>query len=292
MNIIGEISRISSIREIHNILVNRLLIRTRLPMQSNIAGIPENAFIESPTIPSVTSPVASSVLQPLVALQLESSVEQSIIQESSSLNETNQNPTLIDESSEQLELELAIPGTGSVAENQDSVPERTIMTPEEKAAIGNTGVTPPLMSNAYNPVTPATPDENPVHEMAIEEIAPSEASNNESQISNLPLENKSALQQQPQGNTDVLTHFDTVSKRASWTNQVLERRRLPYRFRVYTLQDQRVLIDLSVFNDRGEQTRKITRDITEENFGKIIDDVTDGKGLFLDSAPPNSTYYK
>ena len=149
------------------------------------------------------------------------------------------------------------------------------------------------MSNAYNPFFPQKSPDLEQKEREVEQIAQIEPANNDSLYTELPLESSPIpLRPALPANKKIIDNVETVSKRAERTNQMLEQRHIPYRFRVYTSRGQRVLIDLSILNSRGESIRKVTRDITNEDFGKIMDDVSDGKGLFLDSAPPHATYYR
>ncbi|MDD5674902.1 MAG: hypothetical protein PHC61_12100 [Chitinivibrionales bacterium] len=86
----------------------------------------------------------------------------------------------------------------------------------------------------------------------------------------------------------VLDYVNTVKKRAQMTNQQFERQHLPYRLNVYTAANENVLIDLSIFDKKGNVLGHSTRNVTNENFGRLMDDISSGKGLLIDDVPQRS----
>ena len=72
-------------------------------------------------------------------------------------------------------------------------------------------------------------------------------------------------------------YIKTLEKRAQDTNQRFKNQNLPYEL---SLRDStgEIFIDLAI---KGYKT--LSRNITEENFGKIIDDISIGKGLIIDN---------
>jgi hypothetical protein len=84
----------------------------------------------------------------------------------------------------------------------------------------------------------------------------------------------------------VRDYLRTVKKRAQTTDLEFRRKRLPYRFKILTDDNENVLIDLSVLNPDGSVVRHETRNVTNDNFGRLMDDISSGKGLLIDDLPP------
>jgi hypothetical protein len=80
----------------------------------------------------------------------------------------------------------------------------------------------------------------------------------------------------------VLDYINTIKKRAKKTNDSFVQKHLPYRLRVYT-QDKKAFIELSTIDDQGNITDKKTRDITKDDFNRIIENISMGTGLIFDS---------
>ncbi|MBD3392949.1 MAG: hypothetical protein GF418_12660 [Chitinivibrionales bacterium] len=78
-------------------------------------------------------------------------------------------------------------------------------------------------------------------------------------------------------------YFRTLAKRAEASNEELEKKRLPYRFRVYQ-GGQKVFIDLVTLHASGKVKKTVRRNITDEDFDKWIEDLSSLEGLFLDTS--------
>jgi|WetSurMetagenome_2_1015567.scaffolds.fasta_scaffold209086_1 hypothetical protein len=77
-------------------------------------------------------------------------------------------------------------------------------------------------------------------------------------------------------------YLHTIEKAAEASNRELERRKAPYRFCVYE-ENGRVMIDLVQLDAAGKITKEIKRNITDEDFEKVIEDISSIEGLFLDT---------
>ena len=75
----------------------------------------------------------------------------------------------------------------------------------------------------------------------------------------------------------VMDYIETVKKRAEKTNDSFIQKDLPYRLRVY-VQKKRAFLELST-----TQSGSKTRDITNDDFNKLMDNITTGTGLIFDS---------
>jgi hypothetical protein len=136
-----------------------------------------------------------------------------------------------------------------------------------------------LMSYGYNPssqkpVQPQAPSK------AIPPISPTPNLNNnqlpQNFIKNDPQTISSIMKK------TVLNHIQTLKKRAELTNNFAKKQNLPYRLKVYS-NNSVTLLDVILINENNEELEKITHNITKENFNKIIDNISEGSGLFFDS---------
>jgi hypothetical protein len=76
-------------------------------------------------------------------------------------------------------------------------------------------------------------------------------------------------------------YFHALSKAVETSNEVCSKKCLPYRFRVY-LNNNNVFIDLLVLDGNGNILEEKRRNVTEADFGRLIDDITNIAGLFFD----------
>jgi hypothetical protein len=83
----------------------------------------------------------------------------------------------------------------------------------------------------------------------------------------------------------VRDYLRTIRKRAQATDREFQRQHLPYRFKVLTDNNENVLIDLSILDGQGKVVKHETRNVTNDNFGKLMDDISTGKGLLIDDLP-------
>jgi hypothetical protein len=87
--------------------------------------------------------------------------------------------------------------------------------------------------------------------------------------------------QQP-GKRDVAAYFRTIQKAAETLNEILIKKAAPYRFRVYREGDQ-ILIELMVMDKNGVVTQENKKNITHDDFARLIEDIASGEGLVIDS---------
>jgi hypothetical protein len=146
-----------------------------------------------------------------------------------------------------------------------------------------------LMTYGYNPATP-NPIE-PVNEdhRAVESISPSLAvfNNTAAQLASQWSSNR-AFHSQSSPAKRVRDYLKTVKKRAQSTNQMFINQHLPYRLTVDLIGIDDIMIDLSILDKNGKVVRHSKRNVTHENFGRLMEDVSTGKGLLIDSMPSNA----
>jgi hypothetical protein len=143
-----------------------------------------------------------------------------------------------------------------------------------------------LMSYGYNPTSqqqlePVTEDHS-----AVESLTPSLAvfNNTTAEMSSLWRANRAARQNNPVGKR-VRDYLKTIKKRAESTNQQFASQHLPYQITVDLVGNDEILIDLAVLDKKGVPIRHSKRNITNENFSRLMEDISTGKGLLLDSMP-------
>jgi hypothetical protein len=116
----------------------------------------------------------------------------------------------------------------------------------------------------------------------IEEVAGSARVHNDK-----PAGERGSSRQQPDAHEHEKRHpkeyFHTISKAAEASNKQLERTKAPYRFRVYE-EGPRVLIDIVMLDDAGKIVKEVKRNITDEDFNKVIQDISAIEGLLIDSS--------
>jgi hypothetical protein len=76
-------------------------------------------------------------------------------------------------------------------------------------------------------------------------------------------------------------YFHTLSKAVERSNDYCAKKKLPYRFRVYQ-EHNNVFIDLLVLDSNGNVLEEKRKNVTEEDFSRLIDDVSNIAGLFFD----------
>lgn len=86
------------------------------------------------------------------------------------------------------------------------------------------------------------------------------------------------------GKKKVMDYIETVKKRAASTNERFIRKNLPYRLRAYTI-GRRAFIGLAIYDGNNKIINNVARDITDDDFGIIIDNLSTGSGLLFDNIP-------
>jgi hypothetical protein len=77
-------------------------------------------------------------------------------------------------------------------------------------------------------------------------------------------------------------YFHTLSKAAEAANELCTKKSLPYRFRVY-LENGEAIIDRTILDKDGNILEVKTKNINQEDFARLIEDVTSIEGLFFDT---------
>jgi hypothetical protein len=87
------------------------------------------------------------------------------------------------------------------------------------------------------------------------------------------------------GKKRVIDYTDTIKKRAEVVNEKFIRSNLPHRIRIYT-KGKRAYINMSIYGDQNVIVSSTTRDITDDDFGILMDNISTGSGLLFDDMPP------
>lgn len=85
-------------------------------------------------------------------------------------------------------------------------------------------------------------------------------------------------EQQPKNSKEFL---HTVAKAAEASNEKLVRLNLPYRFCVYNEGDD-ILIDIVILDKSGKIVSEKKKSISPQDFERLIEDVSQIEGLFVD----------
>lgn len=80
-------------------------------------------------------------------------------------------------------------------------------------------------------------------------------------------------------------YLRTINKRAQATDLAFKRQHLPYQFKVLTDGEENIYIDLSILDEKGNIVKHEKRDVTNESFGRLMDNISSGKGLLIDDLP-------
>lgn len=85
---------------------------------------------------------------------------------------------------------------------------------------------------------------------------------------------------------NVLHYLNTLKKRAEMTNDQAKKQKLPYRLKVHKVDQDKVFLDVVIMDADEKELDRISRDVTNHDFGKLIDNITSGAGLIVDDLPP------
>ena len=77
-------------------------------------------------------------------------------------------------------------------------------------------------------------------------------------------------------------YIDTLKKAATLAGEEIKAHHLPYKF-FFFKRNGEAFLDLIKLDKYGRQTGIITKNVTKDDFDKLIDDVRDGKGMYIDS---------
>jgi uncharacterized FlaG/YvyC family protein len=93
---------------------------------------------------------------------------------------------------------------------------------------------------------------------------------------------KKDKQQQHNPFRESKDYVHTITKAAEASNEKLVRLNLPYRFSVYSEGDE-VFIDIVVRDENGKTVTEKKKNISHDEFARLIEDVSQIEGLFFDS---------
>jgi len=94
--------------------------------------------------------------------------------------------------------------------------------------------------------------------------------------------NKQKHEERPPLKKEVRDYIPTISKAVESSNEILAKKGLPYRFAV-SLENDEVFIDMVVLDQQGRTIETKRRNISHQDFDRLIEDVSSIEGLFFDS---------
>jgi hypothetical protein len=100
----------------------------------------------------------------------------------------------------------------------------------------------------------------------------------------LPVHNEEGKRhehQQPQERKDAKDYFHTLKTAAEKSNDFLTKKGLPYRFHVH-MENEEVFIDLVALDEQGRIIGEKRKNISHQDFARLIDDVSQIEGLIFD----------
>jgi len=118
--------------------------------------------------------------------------------------------------------------------------------------------------------------------MHIEKISASNKTKNENHVD--PPQKINVSQISKSMKKTVLNHLKTLKKRAELTNDRAKKEKLPYRLNVQSV-DNKVFLDVIIIDNEENELNRISRDITNNDFNNLIDNITSGTGLIIDDLP-------
>jgi hypothetical protein len=77
-------------------------------------------------------------------------------------------------------------------------------------------------------------------------------------------------------------YMHTIARAAKNSNEVLAKKGSPYRFCVYE-EKGNVMIDLVMLDGAGKVVKEVRRNITDDDFDKLINNIASIEGLLFDS---------
>jgi hypothetical protein len=95
-------------------------------------------------------------------------------------------------------------------------------------------------------------------------------------------ERRKKQEHHPPSKKNAAAYFHTLSKAAQASNAVCAKKGLPYRFRVY-LEKNEIFIAREILDKNGTILQVTSKNISGEDFARLIEDVTNIEGLFLDT---------
>lgn len=141
-----------------------------------------------------------------------------------------------------------------------------------------------LMSYGYNPSSLRAVTKGPEKTPIVENIAPLNNVKNEKAVD--MKDSTANIQISKTVRKNVLHYLDTLKKRVKMTNDQAKKQNLPYRLTVHKVDKDKVFLDVVIMDADEKELDRISRDVTNNDFGKLIDNITSGSGLIIDDLPP------
>lgn len=114
----------------------------------------------------------------------------------------------------------------------------------------------------------------------IEEVSgPRRAYNDDHGERNTPKQRKESKHHEKR---NLKEYMRTITKAAESSNRQLEQNGSQYRFHVFE-ENGEVMIDIVMLDQSGRIVKEVKRNITDEDFDRLIEDISLIEGLFFDT---------
>lgn len=255
-------------------------VQVTLPAQNtNVTTGPDTAEVVRTiaTLPSAAHP--TTVANPVSLLQNTTTATVPVTAEA----EVPPPPTAVTQAA------VSNPATGNVVPpvvSEVIVPDTTL------AAV--TDIIPPI--TAFNITAGETMEINPApvedtsgigNHGEVEAIMPPQPAFNNAaaESTEAKFKNNATISNVPSTGKRPRDYLRTINKRAQVTDLAFKRQHLPYRFEVLADSEENIYIDLSILDEKGKVIKHEKRDVTNDSFGRLMEDISSGKGLLIDDLP-------
>ena len=137
-----------------------------------------------------------------------------------------------------------------------------------------------LMSYGYNPVSALQGEPTPPRARVVDGIVFSSTAHNDTEPSYAPM-NRPVVGKLGKPSKIPTHYLDTVRKRIAILNEDLMRKNRPYKFELHS-KNNKHWVNLMLRKENDEYTRWYTHEVTQDNFGALLDKMSSGEGFMFD----------
>jgi hypothetical protein len=138
-----------------------------------------------------------------------------------------------------------------------------------------------LMSYGYNPTNARSGEPTPPTAKVVDGIVFSSAVHNNGEPNRNTVRRYSVIGKLNRPSKIPTHYLKTIEKRIEIINDGLLKRNAPYKFELRS-EDKKILIDLMIKNGDDTFTRWHTQEVTQSNFGSLLDKMSSGEGFIFD----------
>ena len=115
----------------------------------------------------------------------------------------------------------------------------------------------------------------------VNEVEATHAVRNDLFVNDSNRRKKNESRKEPRERRKPKDYFHTIAKAVERSNDILIERKSPFRFCIY-LKKESVFIDLVELDSAGKVKSAVRKNITQEDFDRLIEDVSQIEGLLFD----------